>query len=61
MSTARAVWIRCDACPELEQAQVPDSNYCDDRQQAEVQAKRSGWHRSKGRDICPECWKKGRR
>lgn len=29
--------------------------------QARNEARKSGWHISLGRDICPDCWEQGER
>ena len=54
----KAMWVECDACGQ----EVGSSDYgCTDAVSARHAARQEGAHRSRGRDICEDCWKQGER
>lgn len=58
MRTAR--WLSCDVddC----ESQSGDGSLGDSSAAyVRLDATRDGWHRSRGRDVCPECWEAGKR
>lgn len=60
----KAVWIDCEAEAGGDdygcEGQVPQHLGCDSVAEARRMARRDGWKRSGGRDICPPCWGAGK-
>lgn len=57
--SARASWgIYCDCCEELMSGGDLGNETA---REARDEARRLGGHRSRGQDICPECWDQGNR
>lgn len=58
MTAAHYPVIRCDGRP----ACCAEASHAAARTVTEVRRFQDDWHqRPAGRDICPECWKEGRR
>jgi hypothetical protein len=55
MALLRFVYAVCDSCGEPCEGGGPDAR------EARWQARRRGWTRRDGRDLCRTCWKKGGR
>lgn len=53
MSVTRMCTVTCDEC----RVQADNSEWTAD--EARYQARKDGWHRSKNRDLCPDCWDGG--
>jgi hypothetical protein len=57
VSISKAVWVVCDACDEDSATDYGERSVAD----ARARARSDGWHQTKGRDICPDCWEAGER
>jgi len=54
MAIEHALVIRCDICDGVETSE-PEP-WGDTEHELWEKAKDAGWHKHKGKHVCPECW-----